>query len=108
MKVQDGGRTYDVVIIGSLGVNPGFKLVNNTDVPQIADEFLRAFKVSRSLQCDVPLGSHPGMFNMAEKYAKLGKGGPNPYIDPAGYKAELDLDEAMFHAVLASQRKNGA
>jgi len=108
MKVQDGGRTYDVVIIGSLGVNPGFKLVNNTDVPQIADEFLRAFKVSRSLQCDVPLGSHPGMFNMAEKYAKLGKGGPNPYIDPAGYKAELDLDETMFHAVLAAQQKAAA
>ena len=105
MKVQDGGRTYDVVIIGSLGVNPGFKLVNNTDVPQIADEFARAFTVSRSLPCDVPLGSHPGMYNLAEKFAKLGKGGPNPFIDPAGYKAELDLDEAMFHAVLAAQQK---
>ena len=104
MKVVDGGRTY-VVIIGSLGVNPGFKLVNNTDVPRIADEFAGAFKVSRALPCDVPLGSHPGMYNMAEKFAKLGKGGPNPFIDPAGYKAELDLDEAMFHAVLAAQQK---
>jgi metallo-beta-lactamase class B len=108
MKAQDGGRTYDVVIIGSLGVNPGFKLVGNTDVPRIADEFTRAFKVSRSLHCDVPLGSHPGMYNMAAKYARQGKGGPNPYIDPAGYKAELDLDEAMFHAVLAAQQKAAA
>jgi metallo-beta-lactamase class B len=105
MKVQDGGRSYDVVIIGSLGVNPGFKLVNNTEVPKIADEFTRAFKVSRSLPCDVPLASHPGMYKLAEKYAKLGKGGPNPFIDPAGYRAELDLDEAMFHAVLAAQQK---
>ena len=105
MKVVDGGRTYDVVIIGSLGVNPGFKLVNNTDVPRIADEFAGAFKVSRALPCDVPLGSHPGMYNMAEKFARLGKGGPNPFIDPAGYKAELDLDEAMFRAVLAAQQK---
>ena len=40
---------------------------------------------------------------MADKYARLGKGGPNPYVDPAGYKAELDLDEAMYHAVLAAQ-----
>jgi len=94
MKVVDGGRTYDVVIIGSLGVNPGFKLVNNTDVPRIADEFAGAFKVSRALPCDVP-----------EKFARLGKGGPNPFIDPAGYKAELDLDEAMFRAVLAAQQK---
>jgi metallo-beta-lactamase class B len=103
MKVVDGGRTYDVVIIGSLGVNPGFKLVNNTDVPRIADEFARAFALSRSLPCDVPLGSHPGMYNMAQKFARLANGGPNPFIDPAGYKAELDLDEAMFRAVLAAQ-----
>ncbi len=108
MKVQDGGRTYDVVIIGSLGVNPGVKLVNNTDVPRIVDEFTRAFKVSRSLPCDVPLGSHPGMFNMKQKYAKLAAGGPNPYIDPQGYKTELDIDEAMFHAVLAQQQNAAA
>jgi metallo-beta-lactamase class B len=105
LKAVEGGQTYDVVIIGSLGVNPGFKLVNNTDVPKIADEFRHAFEVSRKLPCDVPLGSHPGMYNMAEKFAKIGKGGPNPFIDPAGYKAELDLDEAMFHAVLSAQQK---
>jgi metallo-beta-lactamase class B len=105
LKMPDGGRSYDVVIIGSLGVNPGFQLVNNTEVPKIADEFTRAFKVSRTLPCDVPLASHPGMYRLAEKYAKLGKGGPNPFIDPAGYRAELDLDEAMFHAVLAAQQK---
>jgi metallo-beta-lactamase class B len=105
MKVQDGGRTYDVVIIGSLGVNPGYQLVNNAQVPGMADEYTRAFRVMRSLPCDVPLGSHPGMYNMAEKYARLKPGGPNPFIDPAGYKTELDIDEAMFHAVLEAQQK---
>src|SRR5580700_2257485 len=80
LKVQDSGKTYDVVIIGSMGVNPGVQLVNNKDYPQIADDYARTFKVMRGLACDVPLGSHPGMFGMKEKYAKLGKG-PNPYID---------------------------
>jgi metallo-beta-lactamase class B len=108
MKVQDGGKSYDVVIIGSLGVNPGFQLVNNTQVPGIADEYARAFKVMRSLPCDVPLGSHPGMYNMAEKFAKVKPGSPNPWIDPAGYKTELDIDEAMFHAVLDAQQKAAA
>jgi metallo-beta-lactamase class B len=103
LKAQDGGKSYDVVIIGSLGVNPGIKLVDNPADPQIVEEFTRAFQVSRSLPCDVPLGSHPGMYNMKEKYAKLKAGGANPYIDPAGYKAELDIDEAMFHAVLVQQ-----
>jgi metallo-beta-lactamase class B len=103
LKAQDAGKSYDVVIIGSLGVNPGIKLVNNAADPQIVEEFTRAFQVSRSLPCDVPLGSHPGMYNMKEKYAKLKAGGANPYIDPVGYKTELDIDEAMFHAVLAQQ-----
>jgi metallo-beta-lactamase class B len=105
LKAQEGGKSYDVVIIGSFGANPGFKLVNNIEVPDIAEEFNRAFKVARSLRCDVPLGSHPGMYNLEEKYAKLGKGGPNPFIDPAGYKLEVDIDEAMFRAVLAEQQK---
>jgi metallo-beta-lactamase class B len=105
LKAQEGGKSYDVVIIGSFGTNPGFKLVNNIEVPDIAEEFTRAFKVARSLRCDVPLGSHPGMYNLEEKYAKLGKGGPNPFIDPAGYKLEVDIDEAMFRAVLAEQQK---
>ncbi len=105
MKAQEGGKTYDVVIIGSFGVNPGFQLVNNPDVPGIAAEFERAFKVARALPCDVPLGSHPSMYNMQAKYAQLGKG-PNPFIDPAGYKTEVDIDEAMFRAVLAEQQKS--
>jgi metallo-beta-lactamase class B len=104
-KASDGGKSYDVVIIGSFGVNPGFKLVGNDDVPGIADEFRRAFAAARKLPCDVPLASHPAMFNMREKYAALGRSATNPYIDPAGYQAELDVTEAMFKAVLASQQR---
>lgn len=103
-KVADGGKSYDVVIIGSVGVNPGYVLVNNKDVPDIAEEYKRSFKLLRSLPCDVPLGSHPSMYNMAEKYSKIGKG-PNPFIDPEGYKHELDVQEQAFLAVLDKQRK---
>jgi metallo-beta-lactamase class B len=103
LKAEEAGKTYDVVVVGSLGVNPGFKLVNNTDVPGIADEYRRAFTVVRSLPCDVPLASHGAMYNLAEKYPRLAAGGPNPFIDPAGHKAEIDLMEAMFKAVLAAQ-----
>lgn len=108
LKAQENGKTYDVVIIGSFGTNPGFQLVNNPNVPDIAGEFERAFKVARSLPCDVPLGSHPAMYNLDGKYAKLAKGGPNPFIDPAGYKLEVDIAEAMFRAVLAEQQKAAA
>jgi metallo-beta-lactamase class B len=103
-SIADGGRSYDVVIIGSVGVNAGTKLVNNPQVPQIAEEYQRSFRILRGLKCDVPLGSHPAMYNLAEKYPKLGKG-PNPFIDPQGYKAELDIQETAFNAVLDEQKK---
>jgi metallo-beta-lactamase class B len=105
LQVEDGGRMLDVVIVGSLGVNPGFQLVGNAEAPTIADEFRRAFRVSRALKADVPLASHPAMYRMKEKHARLAQGGPNPFIDPTGYQRELDLTEAMFQAVLAAQQK---
>src|SRR5215469_18232182 len=102
MKVQEGGRTYNVLIIGSMGVNAGTKLVNNPQVPDIAEEYKRGFRVLHGLACDIPLGSHPAMYNLAEKYSKLGKG-PNPFIDPQGYKTEVSLEEAAFLEVLREQ-----
>lgn len=104
-KTEEGGKSYDVVIVGSAGVNPGVQLVNNKDYPNIAEDFRHTFDVLRSLPCDVPLGSHPGMYNMAAKYAKLGQGGPNPYIDPEGYRVELDINDAVYWRVLAAQKK---
>ncbi len=103
-KVSEGGKSYDVVIIGSMGVNPGYQLVNNKTVPDISDEYMRGFKVLRSLHCDIPLGSHPAMYNMAEKYARIGKG-PNPFIDPEGYKREIDINETAFTLRRAEQLK---
>lgn len=104
MRVEDGGKPYDVVIVGSVGVNPGVKLVNNSDYPEIADDYARSFKTLKALHCDVPLGSHPAMYRLAEKYAKLGKG-PNPFIDPQGYLAELSINENVYLRTLDEQKK---
>ena len=47
----------------------------------------------------------PACTNMEAKYAKIAAGGANPFIDPAGYTLEVDIDEAMFLAVLAEQQR---
>src|SRR5262245_4995494 len=44
-KAVEGGKTYDVVVIGSPNVNPGFRLVNNNDYPEIADDFAKTFAI---------------------------------------------------------------
>ena len=105
LKAQENGKSYDVVILGSIGVNPGFILVNNKDYPEIADDYVRSFRVLRALPCDVFLGSHGAFYNMVEKYAKLGKSGTNPFIDPEGYKTHLDRQEKAFYARLEEQKQ---
>ena len=105
MKAKEGDKTYNVVILGSIGVNPGYILVNNKDYPQIADDYVRSFKVLRTLPCDVFIASHGRFYDLAAKYSKLGQG-PNPFVDPEGYKAHLDLQEKNFYAKLEEQKKS--
>ena len=102
MVVEEDGVNYDVVIIGSMGSNPGFQFVNNPDNPSIADEYKQGFRVLRSLAPDVPLGSHPAMYGMQDKYARIG-GTQNPFVDPDVYWEELNAVEALFLQVLAEQ-----
>src|SRR5438094_8611550 len=97
-KAEEGGQTYNVVINCSL--RPP-----NVVTPPIVDEFNRSFKLVRSLPCDVQVGDHPAQYDMQTKYAKLRSGSRNPFIDPASCKLEPDIEEAMFHAILAEQQK---
>jgi metallo-beta-lactamase class B len=106
LRAQEAGKAYNVLISCSIGVNPGYVLVNNKDYPEIADDYVRSFKVMRSLPVDVFLGAHGSFYNLTEKYARLEKGGgPNPFIDPEGFKQYVDRSEKTFQARLAEQKK---
>ncbi len=97
MPISEGGKTYQVVFFTSLR-SPAVL------TPPVIDEFKHSFAVVRALPCDVPLGDHPSEYGMAEKYAKLKPGGPNPFVDPSGCLLEADIEEAMFKAILAEQK----
>jgi len=103
----EDGESYDIVIIGSMGSNPGFQFVDNPTNPTIAERYRQGFAVLRSLTPDIPLASHPAMYNMVEKYERLGRG-PNPFVDPEGYIAEIDAVETLFLDVFREQRASAA
>ncbi|MEQ1857228.1 MAG: subclass B3 metallo-beta-lactamase [Longimicrobiales bacterium] len=107
MTIAEGDASYDVVIVGSMGSNPGFQFVDNPTNPTIADQYKQGFAVLRSLSPDIPLASHPAMYGMVAKHARIGQS-PNPFIDPAGYRAELDAVEGLFLDVLAEQEREAA
>ena len=94
-KTAENGKTYDVVVVGSLSLNAA-NLGDNPGYPNIREDFIKSFKVMRSLPADVFVGSHTGFYQMAQKYARLEKGETNPFIDPAGYKTLVDSSEKAF------------
>jgi metallo-beta-lactamase class B len=96
MKAQDAGKTYDVVLFSSLRAG-------GTITRAMAAEFDRTFPAVRALPCDVPLGDHPAEYGMQAKYARIAAGAPNPFVDKAHCFAEVDIQQAMYRAVLAEQ-----
>jgi metallo-beta-lactamase class B len=98
MKAIEGGKSYDVVFFSSLRAG-------GTITPAVAAAFDRSFGLVRTLPCDVPLGDHPAEYRMQEKYAKLAPDQPNPFIDKAGCLIEARIQEAMYHATAAEQKK---
>lgn len=104
MKVQDGGKSLNVVFVGSPNANPGYVLVGNKKYPGIVQDYEKTFQVLKSLPVDVFLGAHGDYYGMPAKYEKLKAGGANPFIDPAGYKAYIANREAAYRKELARQQ----
>lgn len=105
MQVSAGGKTYNVVIMGSANVNAGFKLVNNTAYPEIADDYLRTFRVLKSLPCDIFLGAHGDYYGLESKFARLAQDGPNVFVDPDGYRRYVADREKTFLAEWERQKQ---
>jgi metallo-beta-lactamase class B len=104
MKVREAGKTYNVVIIGSPNVNPGYRLVNNAAYPQIEADYEKMFRVLKSLPCDIFLGAHGSYFDLESKYARLKEDAPAAFVDPEGYKKYVAGREQAFKTELAKQR----
>jgi len=105
--VRDGGRSYNVVIIGG-GLQDDARLVYNANNPQIAEIWDDTIKKWQSYPCDVFLGAHSWFFNLTGKYKKL-QANPkaNPYIDPAGYKKYVADVAALRAKLIAEQTAAG-
>ena len=104
MQVTERGKTYNVVILGSPNVNPGYKLVANKAYPEIAEDYERMWRVLKSLPCDIFLGAHGSYFGLEGKYPLMKGEGANPFVDPKGYKKYVVQKEQEFRAELAKQK----
>jgi metallo-beta-lactamase class B len=104
MKVNDNGRSYDAVIVGSPNVNTGYRLAGHPSYPGIAADYAKTFQVLKSLHCDLFLGAHGGYYGLTAKYAQLKAGDKTAFVDPAGYAAYVAERQGAFEKELARQR----
>jgi len=103
MKVSEGGKNRDVVIVGSPNVNPGYRLIHNAAYLNIALDYERTFRVLNALPCDIFLGAHGSYYDMEAKFARLKPSATNPFVDPGGYKSYVADREQAFRAELKKQ-----
>jgi metallo-beta-lactamase class B len=110
MRVNEGGRIRNVVIVGSWNVNPGFRLVDHpgqpASYPGIAADYRRTFATLENLPCDIFLGAHGQYFAMLEKLKRIQAGASdNVWVDPSGYLAAVAERKAAFEAELLRQQQ---
>jgi metallo-beta-lactamase class B len=110
LRVMDGGRLLNVVIVGSWNVNDGFRLVDQpgkpASYPGIAADYRRTFALLKQLPCDVFLGAHGAYFGMLAKLQRAnGEQAVNVWVDPLGYQTAVAEREQAFEAELARQQQ---
>jgi metallo-beta-lactamase class B len=108
LKVKQGKRMLNAVIVGSWNVNPGFRLVDKpgtpASYPHMADDYRHSFATWKELPCDIFLGAHGVYFDMLGKLERIKSGaGAEVWIDPVGYKNAVAEREAAFATELKRQ-----
>ena len=106
-KVREGGRTYDVVFVGSQS-SLDYKFVGQESYPGIAAEFAKSFTVLKTLPCDIFLASHGSFFHFVDKHERLMRGYTKAFVDPDGYNRYLSESEKDFHQKVDKQKQQAA
>jgi metallo-beta-lactamase class B len=104
MSVTDGGRNYNVVFLGTVVVLPSTDLRGTPAYPNIGADWAKTMQMLPTIPCDVFLATNAAFFDMQKKHDALVQGAnPNPFIDPAGYKAYVERTEAAYQKLLTNQ-----
>jgi metallo-beta-lactamase class B len=109
MSTRDGGKSYNVVFVGSASVLPMYKLIdrpgNPATYPGIEADYEKTFRVLKSLPCDVFFGAHGSFYSLVQKREAMSQNpAQNPFIDPAGYQAYIARAEGVFQTERERER----
>jgi metallo-beta-lactamase class B len=102
--IQDGGRTYNVLIANMPGINDGVKLLGSPGYPTIVQDFANTIQRMKGLSPDIWVSSHAWQFNMHQVYKPGDPYNPSRFGDLAAYKAKITGYEKAYNEQLAMER----
>ncbi|MGE5246043.1 MAG: subclass B3 metallo-beta-lactamase [Betaproteobacteria bacterium] len=104
---RDRGKDLRVVVVGGTTINPGVRVSGMPTYPTIGRDYAHTFGLLAALPCDIFLGAHRVYYDGASKAEKLRANpkGPNPFVDPDGYRQAVAHWRAAFEKQLAEERK---
>jgi metallo-beta-lactamase class B len=107
--VREAGRELLAVSICSLTLFPFVSLVDPEAYPGVRRDFEASFRTLRGLPADLFLASHSSWFGLDRKRRAQNEAEDpaEPFIDPDGYRAFIDREEARFLERLAKQQSGG-
>jgi metallo-beta-lactamase class B len=103
--VKIDGAVHQAVVFCSISVAAN-RLVSKTRGPQypgIVEDYRRGFAKLKAIKADVFLAPHTAQFGAEAKVARMGAGGPSPFIDPAELGVVTARYEKLFEDALAAQ-----
>lgn len=104
LNVQEGGRTYRVIIANMGSINPGVKVSGMPGYPGITQDYAHTFLAQKDMKIDVWLASHASQFRMHEKYKPGDPFSPERFVDPQGFLTSVQRLEKAYLDQLASER----
>ena len=108
LDARDRDRTYKVVVLGGLQILPGTRLTGPAaSWPTIETDYQRTFEVLEHMPVDIFLGAHRAYYDGAKKADRLraNPGGPNPFVDPDGFRALVASAKKRFNELVAQEKQ---
>jgi metallo-beta-lactamase class B len=104
MSVHEDGRNYNVLFLCGLTVSP-YKLTNNDQYPNIAEDERSTLQRLGGIHADVLLAPHGFYFDLEGKAARQKAGAPNSFVDPDELGRHVSEMKRDFEEALQAQEK---
>jgi metallo-beta-lactamase class B len=102
--VEEGGKTYKVIIANMGSINPGVRVSGMANYPGITQDYANTFLSQKDMKIDIWLASHASQFHLHDKYKPGDPYNPNRFVDPQGYLAAVRNLEKTYLDQLAKER----